>query len=62
MKNFIFIGLLFISACSGVKMLSPDRNVADQDKSIDTKGLYTQDFLRKINHSNILLFHKQLIF
>lgn len=47
MKSFIVLGLFFfVSSCSGVSMITPDRKVAD---NIDTSKLYRQDFLQKIN-------------
>ncbi|MEA9354997.1 ABC transporter substrate-binding protein [Bacteriovorax sp. PP10] len=47
MKSFVVVGLfLFVSSCSGVSMITPDRKVAD---NIDTSKLYRQDFLQKIN-------------
>ena len=35
-----------LSACSGVKMISPDRKLADK---VDTSKLYKQSFLQKMN-------------
>ncbi len=47
MKSLIVLGLfLFVSSCSGVSMITPDRKVAD---NVDTSKLYKQDFLQKIN-------------
>jgi ABC-type branched-subunit amino acid transport system substrate-binding protein len=47
MKSFIVLGLfLFVTSCSGVSMITPDRKVAD---NVDTSKLYKQDFLKKIN-------------
>lgn len=47
MKSFIVLGLFFfVSSCSGVSMITPDRKVAD---NVDTSKLYKQDFLQKIN-------------
>lgn len=47
MKSFIVLGLFFfVSSCSGVSMITPDRKVAD---NVDTSKLYRQDFLQKIN-------------
>lgn len=47
MKSFIVLGLFFfVSSCSGVSMITPDRKVAD---NVDTTKLYKQDFLQKIN-------------
>ena len=46
--NRIIISLLFVSlaACSGVKMISPTRKLAEK---VDTSKIYTQAFLVKIN-------------
>lgn len=38
--------LICLSACSGVKMISPDRQVAEK---VDTSKLYKQPFLQKMN-------------
>lgn len=47
MKSFLVLGLFFfVSSCSGVSMITPDRKVAD---NVDTSKLYRQDFLQKIN-------------
>lgn len=47
MKSLIVLGLFFfVSSCSGVSMITPDRKVAD---NVDTSKLYRQDFLQKIN-------------
>lgn len=50
MKNIIAALLLFsltsLTACSGVKMISPNRNLAEK---VDTSKLYRQSFLQKVN-------------
>ena len=47
MKSFIVLSLFFfVSSCSGVSMITPDRKVAD---NVDTSKLYRQEFLQKIN-------------
>ncbi len=47
MKSIVVICLFFfVSSCSGVSMITPERKVAD---NVDTSKLYKQDFLQKIN-------------
>jgi ABC-type branched-subunit amino acid transport system substrate-binding protein len=47
MKLFILALLGFsLSACSGVKMITPDRKLADK---VDTTKLYKQTFLKRMN-------------
>lgn len=47
MKSVLIFVLLFLSvSCAGVKMISPDRKVAE---NVDTSKLYQQSFLQKIN-------------
>jgi len=47
MKSLFFLLALTVStACSGVKMITPERKVAE---NVDTSKLYQQNFLQKIN-------------
>lgn len=47
MKSLVLaVMYVFVSSCSGVSMITPDRKVAD---NVDTSKLYRQDFLQKIN-------------
>lgn len=47
MKRLFFLLALSVStACSGVKMITPERKVAE---NVDTSKLYQQNFLQKIN-------------
>lgn len=47
MKSFLFlITFFFVSSCSGVSMITPERKVAD---NVDTSKLYKQEFLQKVN-------------
>ena len=47
MKTYMFIFLLFsLSACSSVKMIRPERKLAEK---VDTSKLYKQSFLQKMN-------------
>jgi ABC-type branched-subunit amino acid transport system substrate-binding protein len=47
MKSTLVLALfLFVSSCSGVSMITPERKVAD---NVDTSKLYRQEFLQKIN-------------
>ncbi len=47
MKSFILILLVVsLSACSGVKMITPERKLAEK---VDTSKLYKQTFLQKMN-------------
>nr|BDT30045.1 ABC transporter substrate-binding protein [Bacteriovorax sp. HI3] len=43
---FVLMAFLFVTSCSGVSMITPERKVAD---NVDTSKLYHQDFLQKIN-------------
>jgi ABC-type branched-subunit amino acid transport system substrate-binding protein/Tfp pilus assembly protein PilF len=43
---FFIVFLISLSACSGVKMITPDRKLADK---VDTTKLYKQTFLKKMN-------------
>jgi transketolase len=48
MKN-VAVALLFLmisSSCSGVKMITPNRKLAEK---VDTSKLYKQSFLQKMN-------------
>jgi tetratricopeptide (TPR) repeat protein len=42
----VLITFFFVSSCSGVSMITPERKVAD---NVDTSKLYKQEFLQKIN-------------
>lgn len=47
MKSLLVLTIfLFVSSCSGVSMITPERKVAD---NVDTTKLYRQEFLQKIN-------------
>lgn len=47
MKSFILILVVFsMSACSGVKMITPERRLAEK---VDTSKLYQQKFLQKMS-------------
>ncbi|RPJ74392.1 MAG: hypothetical protein EHM20_10670, partial [Alphaproteobacteria bacterium] len=47
MKPFILTLIVFsLSACSGVKMITPERRLAEK---VDTSKLYQQTFLQKMN-------------
>jgi len=47
MRSFlVLLMVIFIASCSGIKMINPDRKVAD---NVDTTKLYRQEFLQKIN-------------
>ena len=47
MKIFIATLLFFsLTACSGVKMITPERKLAEK---VDTSKLYKQSFLQKMN-------------